>query len=448
MKKLLFTIAALTLSSAVVLFANDKTTIESRSRVNWITRQFTSDLTLDADKANIIMPSGKKTASARIKSKMLQLIQPPLLSLFADSNSTLSDMIIADRITLDQVYSFIMNGHKTPDVFTTDAKYINTTNTLNINALNKDLVRHKHAAAPEKPIEDTPSRPYSGIVIDARGAVPIHGEYVDSQIYPCFFPQIWDEDMNLVFERNNVDPAIIKQNGMLGFHYSDNIEDYEDRVGADPLYIKVTQVYGRNRTDPVIKHKDALKILSVPENVDLLRKGKITILLDKENLIYDVAAPEKDETYYVIYEEVKQYFYENKVPGLNIVPSGDGILFSIKLNFYPDSDELLPDDKKLVQFVGNKIKEFLTLEGYTVLVEGHTADVGKPQGQLNLSVDRARAVMNALIEEGIEESLFSYKAYGGTMPVASNATEEGRAQNRRVDITLRPKQTYILRDWN
>ena len=98
--------------------------------------------------------------------------------------------------------------------------------------------------------------------------------------------------------------------------------------------------------------------------------------------------------------------------------------------------------------MGNKIKEFLTLEGYTVLVEGHTADVGKPQGQLNLSVDRARAVMNALIEEGIEESLFSYKAYGGTMPVASNATEEGRAQNRRVDITLRPKQTYILRDWN
>ena len=141
MKKLLFTIAALALSSAVVLFANDKTTIESRSRVNWITRQFTSDLTLDADKANIIMPSGKKTASARIKSKMLQLIQPPLLSLFADSNSTLSDMVIADRITLDQVYSFIMNGHKTPDVFTTDSKYINTTNTLNINALNKDLVR-------------------------------------------------------------------------------------------------------------------------------------------------------------------------------------------------------------------------------------------------------------------------------------------------------------------
>lgn len=447
MKKLLITITALFVFSGLSIFSNDKTTVESTSHVNWITRQFTSDITLDVKKAEIIMPSGKKTASARIKSKMPQLIQPPLLSLFADSNTTLSDMVISERITLDQVYSFIMHGYKTPDVFTSDSKYLKTTNTLNIGSLNKELVRHKYAAAPERPIEITASRPYSGIVIDARGAVPIHGEYIDSEIYPCFFPQIWDEDMNLIYERNNVDPEVVKNNGMLSFHYSDHIEDYEDRVGADPLYIKVTQVYGRNRTDPVIKHKDALKILAVPENVELLKKGKVTILLDKENLIYDVAAPEKDETYYVIYDEVKQYFYENKVPGLTITPTGDGILFSIKLKFYPDSDELLPDDKKLVQFVGDKIKEYLTLEGYTVLVEGHTADVGKPQGQLNLSVDRARAVMNALIEEGIEESLFSYKAYGGTMPVATNSTEEGRAQNRRVDITLRPRQTYILRDW-
>lgn len=154
-----------------------------------------------------------------------------------------------------------------------------------------------------------------------------------------------------------------------------------------------------------------------------------------------------DNTYYVVYDEIKNYFYENKVPGLEIVPTGDGILFSIDLKFYPDSDVLLPSEAERIGFVADKIKEFLNLEGYTVLVEGHTADVGKPVGQLNLSIDRARAVMNALIERGIDESLFTYKAYGGTMPIASNDTEEGRAQNRRVDITLRPKQTYILRDW-
>ena len=430
-----------------VSFAEDNSSIQSVSSINWITRDFTSRLTMDTEKAKITMPSGKKSASAKIKSKMPQLIQPPLLSLFADSNSYLSDMVITEQITLDQIYNFITGGYKTPDVFSPDAKELNTTNYLNIKELNKELVQTKFASKPERTIEMIPSRQYTGIIIDARGALHIHGEYIDSQTYPCLFPKIWDEDMNLVYEKNYAKPEIIKKDGLAGYHYSDDISNYEDRVGPDPLYIRAKEVFGRNRTDPIIKHKDALKILTVPENLELLANGRVIILLDKENLIYDIKSSQKDQTYYVVYDEVKQYFYENKVPGLTIDNTKDGILFSVDLKFYPDSDILLPGEEERIDFVAKKIKEFLDLEGYTILVEGHTADVGKPNGQLNLSIDRAIAVMTSLINQGIDESLFTYKAYGGTMPIASNATEEGRAQNRRVDITLRPKQTYILRDW-
>lgn len=422
--------------------------VSSRSKIDWTTRAFVSDIELDTQKAQIKMPSGKKTAAMQIKSKMAQLIQPPLLSLYADNNATLSDMVIADRITLDDVYHFIMNGYKTPEVFSKDLLTLQTESTTNVNLLGSQLVKHKTAYPPAVPIDLIASRPYTGIVIDARGSYKVHGEYISSEVSPCFFPTIWDMDMNIIYEKNTANPEIVKKQGLVAYHYSDDLDYYENIVGPDPLYIRADEVYGRNRTDPVINNKDALKILTVPENVKLLEEGKVVILLDKKNLIYDIATPEKDESYYVKYNTIKQYFYENKVQDITVSDSINGILFSVDLKFYPDSPVLLPGESARIQIIAENLKTLLTDDGYTILVEGHTADVGKPTGQLNLSIERTRTVMNALIEQGLPQSLFTYKGYGGTMPVASNETEEGRAQNRRVDITARPRATYIQRDWN
>lgn len=427
---------------------NYDTKIEAVSSINWITRDFVTNIALDAKKADIQMPSGKKVASTYIKSKMLPLIQPPLLSLFENSENDLSEAVINENLTLDQVYHFIMGGHKTPDVFSKDLNYLKTTNTMNINDIGKLLVRHNYAYNPQLPVDSVPSRAFSGIIIDARGAYPVHGEYVKSEVFACFFPQIWDDQMNIIYEKNIVSPAVVTETGLTGYHYSDNVSDYEDRVGSDPLYIKATQVYGRNRTDPVIKRRDALKILTVPENIKLLQEGKVVILLDKKNLIYDISVPEKTPSYYIKYNTVKQYFYENKIPGVSVSDTATGLMFDVNLRFYPDSPELLPDEKGRIEQIAEKLKEILEDEGYSILIEGHTADVGKPVGQLNLSIERTKTVMTALVNEGLDEKLFSYKGFGGTMPIADNDTEEGRAQNRRVRIIARPRATYIQRDWN
>ena len=444
--------AALFFYTSFPAFSHDKNNqhdgvVSAKSRINWVTREFVTDLSFDCKTSNLTMPSGKKAASSKISGKMCQLIQPSLLSLYDDSKYTLSDMVVQEQLSLDQVYHFIKGGYKTPDVFSKDLTTLDSINTLNVNNLGKELVKHYFSYTPEKPIDIIPSRAYSGIIIDARGAYPVHGEYVKSQVYPCFFPTIWDDQMTIVYEKGIVSPETVMKNGLTGFHYSDNIEDYQDRIGIDPLYIRANEVYGRNRTDPIISRNDALKIFAEPENVKLLQEGKVVILMDKENLIYDIATPKKDESYYVKYTATKQYFYENKVPGVEISDTSDGILFSVDLKFYPDSTQLLPGEKDRIKMIAGQLKEILKDGGYTVLVEGHTADVGKPVGQLNLSIERTRAVMDALVADGIGEKLFTYKGYGGTMPVASNATEEGRAQNRRVDITARPVATYIQRTW-
>ena len=68
---------------SIPFFAQTKTDydtkIEAISSINWITKQFVTNISLDTNKADIQMPSGKKVASTYIKSKMLPLIQPPLL---------------------------------------------------------------------------------------------------------------------------------------------------------------------------------------------------------------------------------------------------------------------------------------------------------------------------------------------------------------------------------
>ena len=64
---------------------------------------------------------------------------------------------------------------------------------------------------------------------------------------------------------------------------------------------------------------------------------------------------------------------------------------------------------------------------------------------MNLSIERALAIIQAMEKRGIDTSQFTYRGYGGTVPLGDNDTAEGRAMNRRVEIMIIPKQTYIQR---
>ncbi|RQR21151.1 OmpA family protein [Burkholderia sp. Bp9143] len=74
-----------------------------------------------------------------------------------------------------------------------------------------------------------------------------------------------------------------------------------------------------------------------------------------------------------------------------------------------------------------------------ILVAGYTDNVGNPDSNLKLSTARAQAVRDWLIEaSGIPATQFAIQGYGDTRPIASNDTPDGRARNRRVEITLVP----------
>ena len=67
-------------------------------------------------------------------------------------------------------------------------------------------------------------------------------------------------------------------------------------------------------------------------------------------------------------------------------------------------------------------------------IGGHTDNVGDDNANLILSKQRADAVRDYLVENGISADLLETKGYGESKPIASNKTEEGRRKNRRVEI--------------
>lgn len=424
-----------------------QTTMTSISNVDWTTMRFKSDISLDTQAAQITLPAGRNAAVMRIKSTLPMLIKDPLLSLNIDARHKIGDYVINNTLTLEEITDIIDAGKMSPCVFRDGSSVMSATNTINMNNIGERLIHQQHPYLPAEPIRTVPSRVYSGIIIDARGTLPVQGEYVSDNVSPCFFPRVWNESMELLYERDMMDNAAAKRDGIVRYGNSEDIGEYSDRVGYDPLYIRALKIYGRNRTDTIISDDDALKILTIKANRDLLRGGKVVILIDKDKLSHDVAVPQKDESYYVAYRTARRYVYQDEADSIDVDDTMNGITFSADFKFRADSPDLLPSEAPRIRAIADSLFEILSDGSYTVLVEGYAADVGKPKGQLDLSIERTRTVMNALIAEGLPAKLFSYRGYGGTDKFGDNSTDEGRRKNRRVDITARPKATYIQRDW-
>jgi outer membrane protein OmpA-like peptidoglycan-associated protein len=112
----------------------------------------------------------------------------------------------------------------------------------------------------------------------------------------------------------------------------------------------------------------------------------------------------------------------------------EGIKLTIKdLRFVADSDELLPEENIRLEKIADILK---TIPDRFLLIEGHTAAIGNPNGEMELSIQRAKKITDELSQRGIAADRFIYKGCGGTKPIGNNNTDEGRRMNRRVEITI------------
>lgn len=423
----------------------EEATMRSTSSVDWIKAQFTSKITLDIQKAGIQLPSGKTAATKNVEMQLPALIKDPLLTLNVDSSVKLGDMIIQNNLTLEQLTHIIDKSRRTPGVLTVGTNEMLVTNTINLSEIGALMVKHNVPYKGQIPIETISSRAYTGIIIDATSVLPVHGEYTVESTEPCFFPKIWNDQMDLIYERNMVNRNVAASEGIVHYDTESECAECIKRVGRDPLRITAIEVFGANRTDPVISYDDYLRIMTVPKNRELLREGKVVILLGKKMLAHSVGAPDKSGSYYAVYDKLKEFVFEDKTAefvDIGEVPTGIQITVN-DLKFEADSSRLLAGETPRIKALAEQLKEATRDNGFTILIEGHTADVGKPVGQMKLSIERANAIVDALVEHGVKREIFTTRGFGGTVPVGDNSTAEGRALNRRVEIKVMPGMTTV-----
>ncbi|NPV12278.1 MAG: OmpA family protein [Ignavibacteria bacterium] len=101
------------------------------------------------------------------------------------------------------------------------------------------------------------------------------------------------------------------------------------------------------------------------------------------------------------------------------------------VNFKKNSAEILQESLPVLQQVLEVLKSSSNIN---IRIEGHTDNVGSAEYNLKLSRERADAVKEFLIKNGIEQNRISVIGKGEEFPIADNETEIGRSLNRRVEI--------------
>jgi hypothetical protein len=261
--------------------------------VDWKKMEMTVNLALGlSSMPELRLPGARARAEDIFSVEFTGLARPFILALPVDSSTSVGDLVTQGNFPFLGPEIFAGNAVRDQTIFTPDFSVLSTAYTLDLTILSSQLIPHNQPLELPRIIAPRPAASYSGIIIIALGELPVHGKKTGAQAAACLFPRIWDSQMNLVYERNILDPE--NSNKILA-RYASEADIFQDNpsglspeiialVGENPLKLLAQGVFGVRPTDPIIDREDALIILSSETNRRLLREGKVVIILGEDAL--------------------------------------------------------------------------------------------------------------------------------------------------------------------
>jgi OOP family OmpA-OmpF porin len=261
------------------------------------------------------------------------------------------------------------------------------------------------------------------------------------------------------YSQNNADGC--KDHELLtrleNFNISDCSENYNElqlRTSASKTETKEGNLfyyYYRFNFDAGVKMKSPLQIVKNYENA-VVKNGGQLVYKNTNGSDGDIEATlylsTKGKEYWIQLTRFAGNGIEVEAFGLNILEiesmkqevvasemfekiNKEGFI-ALYINFETGKSAIKPESQPIVDQLSAMLKQNPTLK---INIEGHTDNVGGDIANQQLSESRAQSVMNALISKSIEVSRLKSKGWGQSKPITDNNTEEGRAKNRRVEIS-------------
>lgn len=142
---------------------------------------------------------------------------------------------------------------------------------------------------------------------------------------------------------------------------------------------------------------------------------------------------------YTMDKQIKELKEQTAGSGIDVTETDNGQAILVNLpegvTFDVGSYTLKPQFRATLDDIGRSLNQY---PNSLIDVYGHTDSTGSDAFNQTLSENRARTVANYLVTQGVASSRIRSQGFGETMPVADNATDAGRARNRRVEIKIVP----------
>ena len=248
--------------------------------INWKDQQLEIIITSTFSDITKPLPSVKFSTEKNIKKGLNYILLNGIELLIIDSKTTGEDFIKMHPSVINSIFNIAPSMIKDLSLFTPDLKSLHTKYTLDIYPdIAALFIPHLRTSTVSPAMDFIPSADFSGIVIYVDNMLPMYGKQSKGAFSPSLFPKIFDEELNPVIDSLMVDPEIIKRNGIVGYQkLSDSLDLV--RIGQNPLKVKAREIFGVNNTDLIISSRDADKILSRQNNINLILQGKILIIYD------------------------------------------------------------------------------------------------------------------------------------------------------------------------